>query len=64
MAKEIKIVIGKGGRTKILAPGVKGQGTADFTEDLAKTLGETEERHKGTTYEKHPEVKDQQKQGQ
>jgi hypothetical protein len=63
MAKEIKLVIGRGGRTKILAGGVKGQGTADFTESLADELGNTEERHKGNTYEKHPEVKGQQKQG-
>ena len=51
MAKEIKIVVGKGGKIKILAEGAKGQGTAAFTEKLAKELGETEERHKGETYE-------------
>ena len=50
--KEIKIVIGKGGRTKILAPGGKGQGTKAFTEKLAKELGDIEERHKGEHYEK------------
>ena len=50
--REIKIVIGKGGRTKILAPGSKGQGTKKFTEDLAKELGDIEERHKGENYEK------------
>jgi hypothetical protein len=63
MAKEIKIVIGRGGRTKILAPGVKGSGTAKFTEDLAKDLGKTEERHKGVQHEKTPKVQNQQEQG-
>lgn len=48
--KEIKLIIGKGGKTKILADGVKGKGTEKFTEKLAKELGDIEERHKGTTY--------------
>ena len=48
--KEIKIIFGKGGRTQILAPGQKGQGTAQFTEKLAKDLGEIEERHKAQDY--------------
>lgn len=49
--KEIKIVVGKGGKIKILAKGQKGTGTAQFTEKLAKELGDVEERHKGETYE-------------
>lgn len=49
--KEIKLVFGKGGRTKILAGGSKGAGTAALTEKIAKELGQTEERHKGTEFE-------------
>ena len=51
--KEIKITSGKGGKTKILAPGEKGQGTSNFTEKLAKDLGQTEERHNGHDYDQN-----------
>lgn len=44
--KEIILRI-KDGEVKIFAEGVKGQGTAEFTEALAKELGKIEERHKG-----------------
>ena len=44
--KEIILKI-KDGEVKIFAEGVKGQGTAAFTEGLAKDLGKIEERHKG-----------------
>ena len=50
--KEIKLVISKGGKTKILAGGAGGAGTAAFTEKLAKELGQVEERHRGQDYEK------------
>lgn len=53
--KEIKLVFGKGGKMKILAGGTKGTGTANFTEKLAKELGQIEERHKGTTHEETQE---------
>jgi len=46
MAKEIKIVIGKGGKVKMLADKASSGETAAFTEKLAKELGEIEERHK------------------
>lgn len=49
--KEIKLIIGRGGKVKILAKGTKGKGSEQFTEKLAKDLGEIEERHKGNTYE-------------
>ncbi len=49
--KEIKLVFGKGGKTKILAGGSKGQGTSALTEKIAKDLGQTEERHKGQEFE-------------
>lgn len=49
--REIKMVFGKGGRVKIHAGGQKGQGTAQFTEKLAKDLGLIEERHKADSYE-------------
>ena len=49
--KEIKLIIGKGGKTKILAKGPAGKGTEQFTEKLAKEMGEIEERHKGGSYE-------------
>ena len=49
--KEIKLVFSKGGRVKIHAAGQKGQGTAQFTEKLAKDLGLVEERHRGEAYE-------------
>jgi len=45
--KEVKVVIGKGGRTKILADGPHGAGTEKFTESLAKEMGTIVERHKG-----------------
>ena len=48
--KEIKLIIGKGGKTEILAKGMKGKGTEKFTEKLAKEMGEIEERHKAQTY--------------
>ena len=51
--KEIKIIIGKGGRTKILAGGASGTGTSEFTKKLADELGDIEERHKGETYLKN-----------
>lgn len=44
--KEIRLIISDG-EVKILAEGQKGQGTAEFTEKLAKDLGTIEERHKG-----------------
>jgi len=44
--KEIILKI-KDGEVKIFDEGVKGQGTAAFTEGLAKDLGKIEERHKG-----------------
>jgi hypothetical protein len=61
--KQIKLVFGKSGNVKILAPGSAGAGTAEFTEKLAKELGVVEERHKGTNYE-HSEEKAQAKQEQ
>jgi hypothetical protein len=48
--KQIKLVFGKSGNTKILAPGSAGKGTEQFTEKLAKELGELTERHRGETY--------------
>lgn len=45
--KEVKVVIGKGGRAKVLADGPHGAGTEKFTESLAKELGTIVERHKG-----------------
>lgn len=50
MAKEIKLII-KGGRVKVLAKGSSAQEAANFTEKLAKDLGDIEERHKGGQYE-------------
>lgn len=47
--REVKLIIGKGGKVKVLAKGTKGQGTAAFTEKLAKELGDIEERHKAGT---------------
>ena len=44
--KEIVLKINDG-EVKIHAEGANGQGTASFTEDLAKSLGKIEERHKG-----------------
>lgn len=44
--KEVRVII-TGGEVKIKAEGVAGQGTAGFTEDLAKGLGKIEERHVG-----------------
>lgn len=44
--KEIILKISNG-EVKIMAEGAKGQGTAEFTEKLAKELGKIEERHKG-----------------
>lgn len=44
--KEVKLIIGKGGKmVKIDAHGKGGVGTAKFTEELAKELGTIEERH-------------------
>ncbi len=45
--REVKLVVGKGGKVEIHADGPKGQGTADFTMALAEELGEIVERHKG-----------------
>jgi hypothetical protein len=45
--KEVKLVFGKGGRVKILAEGMKGKGTENFTMKLAQELGRVVERHKG-----------------
>jgi hypothetical protein len=45
--KEVMLVIKKGGRVAIFAEGPKGAGTKEFTEALAKELGNIEERHKG-----------------
>jgi hypothetical protein len=45
--REIKIVISKGGKLKMLD---KDGTSAQFTEKLAKELGQTEERHKGGNY--------------
>lgn len=47
VTKEVKLVIGSGGRVEIHADGPKGYGTAKFTMDLAQALGEITERHKG-----------------
>jgi hypothetical protein len=57
--KEIILVIQKGGKVKILAEGQAGQGTAEFTEKLAKDLGQIEERHKGTHHAVHGEKQQQ-----
>jgi len=59
--KEIILKI-SGGQVKIFAEGVKGQGTAEFTEKLAKDLGKIEERHKGHDHV-HQENQNQVKQG-
>ena len=59
--KEIRLII-NAGEVKILAEGAKGQGTADFTEKLAKDLGKIEERHKGLDHVAQVH-KDQVKQG-
>ena len=48
--KEVKLVIAKGGRVKILAEGALGKGTSDFTMSLANLLGFIVERHRGPTY--------------
>jgi hypothetical protein len=48
MAGEIKLIIGRGGKVKILD---KAKNAAGFTEKLAKELGQVEERHKGGSYE-------------
>ena len=45
--KEVKVVFGSGGRVKLLAEGVNGKGTKDFTLELAKSLGRIVERHRG-----------------
>lgn len=50
--KEVMLLI-KGSVIKIFAEGPKGAGTAKFTEKLAKTLGEIEERHKGPHAHQH-----------
>ena len=47
MAGEIKLIVSKGGRVKILD---KGGSNARFTEKLAKDLGKVEERHRGGVY--------------
>ena len=54
--KQIKMIIGKGGKVIIDAKGAGGE--AKFTEDLAKDLGDIEERHKGIEIE--PEKTQQQ----
>lgn len=46
--KQVKLIIAKAGRVRILAHGTYGQGTAQFTESLARDLGEIVERHQGT----------------
>jgi hypothetical protein len=43
--KEIKMIFKPGGKCVIDAHGLKGEGTAKFTEELAKELGEIKERH-------------------
>ena len=50
--KEIILKI-KDGEVRMFAEGVKGQGTAEFTEKLAKDLGKIEERHKGHDHAHH-----------
>lgn len=47
---EIKLIIPKGGKVKILD---KGKNAAAFTEKLAKELGSIEERHKGGHFEEN-----------
>ena len=48
--KEVKLVVQKGGRVKILAEGALGKGTSEFTMDLANLLGFIVERHRGPSY--------------
>jgi len=48
--KEVKLVILRGGRIKILAEGANGKGTADFTMSLSQDLGFIVERHRGPAY--------------
>jgi hypothetical protein len=48
MAGEVRLIISKGGKVKILD---KAKNAAGFTEKLAKELGQVEERHKGGSYE-------------
>ena len=50
MAGEIRLIVSKGGRVKILD---KGGSNAQFTEKLAKDLGKVEERHKGSSFEQN-----------
>jgi hypothetical protein len=59
--KEVILKI-SGGEVKIHAEGAAGQGTASFTEGLAKDLGKIEERHKGMDHAINTE-KPQVKQG-
>jgi hypothetical protein len=47
MAGEVRLIISKGGRVKILD---KAKNAAGFTEKLAKDLGQVEERHKAQDY--------------
>lgn len=58
--RQVKLVLGKGGRVKILAHGTFGMGTADFTLALAKDLGTIIERHIGYHHTHTEEVNKQQ----
>lgn len=45
--KQVRLIFKKGRKCLILAHGTFGEGTADFTLDLANALGEITERHEG-----------------